>query len=100
MAAHSDDGIASGDDATSRSDHGKSDPHSKIHLVEDSLEVSTDTYTEAENKSLVRKLDWHVSIKIQQMLDGKQAITEMTDIAFHLVVLPVQLVRQEQRFQR
>lgn len=62
MAPHHDDDIASGDDAASRSDQGKSNPHSNIHLVEDGLEVSTGTYTEEESKRLVRKLDWHVSL--------------------------------------
>lgn len=67
MAPTYDDDIVSGDDAGSRSDHGKTHPHPNIHLIEDNLEVTSGTYTQKENKSLVRKLDWHVSTKTRHV---------------------------------
>lgn len=61
MAPNCEDVIIGEADTESRSDHGKSNPHPNIHLIEDNLEVSTGTYTEDESRGLVRKLDWHVS---------------------------------------
>lgn len=94
MTPHYEDDILSGDDAESRSDQGKSNPHPDIHLIEDNLEVSAGTYTAEENKSLVRKLDWHVSIVFYFGKLDKESCTDQTrmaDHAVHLVVLPIQL---------
>lgn len=74
MANDHENNIVGKDDIETESDHVKSHAQSSSQFLEDNLEVSTGTYTQEENKSLVRKLDWHVSLSPSCTPTGKPQV--------------------------